>query len=140
MNYSRIALATLGGTIAYFFVGFMAFAIMPFMIHEFQKYPSVYRAQDEIKKVMPMGMLAMMIAIGALAVLYALMYRVGSGWMEGARFGALIGIFAIGSFVIHNYVNLQIGLKLTLEQAVAYFCEWVIVGIVIGVICRPLTG
>ena len=138
MNYSRIALATLGGTVAYFFVGFLLFAILPFMVNEFRKYPAVYRAQDEIKKVMPAGMLAMLIAIGALAVLYALMYRGGSGLVEGALFGALIGVFAIGSFVVHNYVNLQIGWKLTVLQAVAYFCEWVIVGIVMGMIYRPV--
>jgi hypothetical protein len=36
-----------------------------------------------------------------------------------------------------NYVNLQIGGKLTLQQAVAYFIEWVIVGTVIGLIYRP---
>jgi hypothetical protein len=35
------------------------------------------------------------------------------GLRLGAMFGALIGLFAIGSFVVHNYVNLQIGFKLT---------------------------
>jgi hypothetical protein len=33
---------------------------------------------------------------------------------------------------------LNIGWKLTLEQAVAYFFEWLLVGIVIGLIYRPL--
>jgi hypothetical protein len=42
------------------------------------------------------------------------------------------------AFVLHNYVNLNIGLKLALEQAVAYFLQWTIVGIVIGLIYRPL--
>jgi hypothetical protein len=67
-----------------------------------------------------------------------MVYRGGSGVIEGIRFGALIGLFAIGSFVMHNYVNLQIGLKLTVQQAVAYFVEWVIVGLVIGLIYRPV--
>jgi hypothetical protein len=49
----------------------------------------------------------------------------------------LIGIFAIGAFVIHNYVNLNIGLTLTLQQAVAYFVEWIVTGIVMGLIYRP---
>jgi hypothetical protein len=39
--------------------------------------------------------------------------------------------------VIHNYVNLNIGLKLTLGQAVAYFVEWTVVGIVIGLVYIP---
>ena len=86
---------------------------------------------------MPIGMAAMFIAILALAAIYALLYHGGSGIAEGARFGALIGVFAIGSFVIHNYVNLNIGLALTLQQSVAYFVEWLVVGIVIGLIYRP---
>ena len=53
---------------------------------------------------------------------------------QGAIFGALIGVFSVCSFVIHNYVNLNIGLKLTVEQAIAYFVEWVVTGIVIGLI------
>jgi hypothetical protein len=40
--------------------------------------------------------------------------------------------------VLHNYVNLNIGLKLALGQAVTYFLQWTIVGIVIGLIYKPL--
>ena len=43
----------------------------------------------------------------------------------------------MGSFVVQNYINLDIGLKLTADQAVAYFFEWLAVGIVIGMIYRP---
>ena len=38
---------------------------------------------------------------------------------------------------MHNYVNLQIGGSLTVQQAIAYFVEWVVVGLVIGLIYRP---
>jgi hypothetical protein len=34
-------------------------------------------------------------------------------------------------------VNLNIGMKLTLQQAVAYLVEWTVVGIVIGLIYKP---
>lgn len=50
----------------------------------------------------------------------------------------LIGVFAVCAFVVHNYVSLNIGLKLTLEQAAAYFVEWTVVGIVIGLIYTPV--
>ena len=83
-------------------------------------------------------MLAMFIALTAIAVLYAMVYSGGSGVVEGARFGTLIGVFAIGSFVVHNYVNLNIGLKLTVQQSIAYFVQWIIVGIVIGLVYRPV--
>src|ERR1700722_20210908 len=102
------------------------------------KYPAVYRTQDGIKSVMPAGMAAMFVSILALAVLYAMIYRGEAGVVLGAKFGTLIGIFAIGAFVVHNYVNLNIGLTLTVQQSVAYFVEWAATGIVIGLIYRPL--
>ena len=137
MNITRIALATLGGFVAYFAVGGLTFALLPSLKIEFRKYPAVYRSHEGIMSTMPFGMAAMLVAILALAVLYAMSYRGGSGLVEGARFGALVGLFVFGAFVVHNYVNLNIGLKLTLQQAVAYFLEWLITGLVIGLIYRP---
>jgi len=137
LNYTRIALSALGGFIAYFVVGGILFGALPSLKNEFLKYPNIYRTQEGIKTTMPIGMAAMFVAIAALAIIYALIYHGGSGLAEGARYGALIGIFSIGSFVVHNYVNLNIGGKLTLQQSVAYFVEWLVVGIVIGLIYRP---
>ena len=137
MNLTRIVLAALGGFVAYFAFGGLAFVLLPSMKTEFAKYPAVYRDSEGIKSTMPFGMAAMLIAILALTVMYALMYQGGSGAMEGARFGALIGIFAFGAFVVHNYVNLNIGLALTIQQGIAYFIEWVVTGVVIGLIYRP---
>jgi hypothetical protein len=137
MNYARIALAGLGAFVAYFALGTFAFTL-PGMKSEFMKYPAVYRSQEGIKSVMPAGMAAMFVAMLVLAVIYAMLYRGGSGLAEGTRFGALIGVFAICSFVIHNYVYLNIGLKLTVQQSVAYFLEWLAVGVVIGLIYRPV--
>ena len=137
MNYTRIALSALGGFVAYFVVGGILFGVLPSLKNEFLKYPNVYRTQEGIKSPMPVGMAAMFVAIAALAVIYAMVYQGGSGLAEGARYGALIGIFSIGSFVVHNYVNLNIGGKLTLQQSIAYFVEWLVVGIVIGLIYRP---
>jgi uncharacterized protein DUF1761 len=138
MNITSIALAALGAFVTYFFLGFVTFT-MPGFKREFSKYPAVYRSEEGIKKVMPAGMAAMFIAMLVLAVLYAMLYQGDSSLAEGARFGALVGIYAVCSFVIHNYVNLNIGLKLTVQQAVAYFVEWTAVGIVIGLIYRPIT-
>ncbi len=137
MNYARILLASLCAFVAYFIYGGILFGVLPWLRTEFAKYPAVYRSQEGIKSTMPFGMLAMFIALTAIAVLYAMAYSGGSGVVEGARFGTLIGVFAIGSFVVHNYVNLNIGLKLTVQQSIAYFVQWVIVGIVIGLVYKP---
>ena len=53
------------------------------------------------------------------------------------RFGALIGVFVVCAFVVHNYMLLNIGLTLTLMQAVAYFIQWTVVGTVIGLLYKP---
>jgi hypothetical protein len=82
-------------------------------------------------------MAAMFVAILALATLYAWQVPVSPGPAAGALFGTLIGVFSVGSFVVHNYVNLNIGLKLALQQAVVYFVEWLFVGAVIGLIYKP---
>jgi hypothetical protein len=136
MNTTRIFLAALGGFAVYFIFGGLSFAVSS-MKNEFLKYPAVYRSQEGIKSVMPGGMAAMFVAMIVLAVLYAMVYKGGSGLAEGARFGALIALYSVCSFVIHNYVNLNIGIRLTVQQAVAYSIEWVLVGITIGLIYRP---
>lgn len=138
MNYSRVLLAGFAGTIAYFAVGGLLFGLVPQLRDEFRRYPSIYRDQEAIKGVMPLGMGAMLISIVALAALYSLAYHGGPGVWEGARFGLLIGLFAVGAFVLHNYVNLQIGWGITGQQAFAYMLEWLVVGVVIGLVYRPV--
>jgi len=137
MNFTRIALAGLGGFVAYFVLGGVLFAALPALRNEFLKYPAVYRSKEGQMSHMPAGMIAMFVGIVVLAVIYAMVYQGGSGVAEGARFGALIGLFSVCAFVVHNHVNLNIGLKLTVEQSAAYLLEWIVVGIVIGLIYRP---
>ena len=136
MNLLRIVLAALGAFVAYMALGFAVFGLFPSLKTEFLKYPAVYREEKGQMSQMPVAMAEILISMFVLAVLYALAYQGGSGLVEGARFGALIGIFAICAFVLHNYANLNIGLKLTLQQAAAYFVEWLVVGIAIGLIYR----
>jgi len=137
MNITRIFLAAIVAFVAYMGLGFALFALLPSLQTEFRKYPAIYRDHDGQMSHMPVGMAAMLFSLLVLAVLYSFVYQGGSGFFEGARFGVLIGLFAISSFVIHNYVNLNIGLKLAMQQCLIYFLEWLFVGIVIGLIYRP---
>ena len=139
MNYSRIALAALGATVAYFVLGGILFSALPSLREEFMKYPAVYRTQDDMKRVMPMGMISILVGIFVVAVLYAMAYPAGGGVLDGARFGALIGVFAVCGFALHNHMILNIGIKLTVGQAIAYFVQWLVVGIVISLIYAPAT-
>lgn len=137
MNVSRLLLSALGGFVAYFAFGGIVFGALPVLRNQFAKYPAVYRTQESMKRVMPAGMAAMFVAMLIVAALYATAYPNGGGLAAGAGFGVLIGIFAVCAFVIHNHVNLNIGLGLTVGQAIAYFVEWTIVGAAIGLIYRP---
>jgi hypothetical protein len=138
MNYSRLGLAALGGMIASFAFGFLVLGLVPALIEEAHKYPAVFRPQEEMMTVMPVGIVATFIGILVVAVIFAMIHRGGSGLMEGARLGVLFGILAVSN-VFHNYMNLNIGLKLALGQAAAYFLQWTIIGIVVGLIYKPAT-
>ena len=137
MNYSRIALAGLGGFVAYFALGFLLLAVLP-VAGEIRKFAAVYRPEESMMSVAPVGMSAMLLSMMALAALYAFAWREGFSLAHGVRFAVLVGVFAAGSFVLHNYVSLNIGLRLALLQAVAYFVQLLGAGVVIALIYRPV--
>src|SRR5580700_7806415 len=96
MNYSSLGLAALGATVAYFAFGFLVMWLVPSLINESRKYPAVFRPVEEMKSVMPVGLVATFVAILVVGVIFALIHhRSGSGVMEGAHFGMLIGIFVV---------------------------------------------
>lgn len=137
MNYSRLALAALGAAVTYFVLGGVLFGALPSLRKEFMKYPAVFRPQDDMKRVMPMGMISILVAIVVVVVLYAMAYPAGGGILDGARFGALIGVFAVCGFALHNHMLLNVGIKLTVGQAGSYFVQWLGVGIVISLVYAP---
>jgi hypothetical protein len=136
MNYSRVILAGLGGMVAYFALGFVLLAILP-LADEIIKFAAVYRPEESMMQVAPVGMVAMLVAMMALAALYAFAYREGSAVAQGVRFGLLVAVFSAGAFVLHNYVSLNIGLRLALLQAVAYFIQLFAASVIIALIYRP---
>jgi hypothetical protein len=136
MNYSRLALAGLGATVAYFALGFLLLALLP-LDNEVRQFPAVFRTPESMQRVAPVGIVALVVAMMALAALYAFAFRDGSSVGRGLRFGFLIGVFAAGSFVLHNYVSLNIGLRLVMLQAAANFVQWVGSSVVIALIYRP---
>ncbi len=120
----------------YFAIGFLLMALLP-LADEVRQFAAVYRPPESMKRVAPVGIVALLLSMMALAALYALAFRDGSSLAQGVRFGFLVGVFAAGSFVLHNYVSLNIGLRLALLQAVANFVQWVGSGVVIALIYRP---
>jgi hypothetical protein len=138
MNFARVALASLGAIFAYFAAGFALFAALPGMKAEFLRFPGVFRSEDEMKKSMPVNMVGILVSIVVLAVVYAKMYPLGGGVVSGGGVGALMGVFAVCTFALHNYAFLRISGKLTVYEGATYFIQWVIVGAVIGLIYKPM--
>ncbi len=135
MNLVRVAAAAVAAFAAYFILGGAIFT-RPAVRAEFARFDAVYRSQESMKSVMPFGMLGMLLSMIALAVLFAMIHPDGAGVVAGVQFGVLVALYAVGSFVLHNHVNLNIGGRLTAFQAIAYSVEWLVVGIVISLVYR----
>ena len=135
MNLIRLALAALAALVAYFIVG-GAFFTIPAMRGEFAKYPAIYRTGEAINSVMAVGVIGILLAIAAAAVIFARMHPAGAGFKAGIKFGAILAVFQLGSFVLHNHMNLNIGWRLSMLQGIVYMVEWIVVGIVISLVYR----
>jgi hypothetical protein len=72
MNYSRLGLAALGGTVASFAFGFLVLWLVPGVIHEGRKYQAVFRPKEEMMTVMPIGIVATFLAILVAAIIFAM--------------------------------------------------------------------
>ena len=135
MNVTRIALAALAALVAYFIVGGIFFTI-PAMGAEFAKYPAIYRTGEAINSVMAIGVLGILLAIVAAAVIFARMHPAGAGIKAGIEFGLVLAVFQLGSFVLHNHMLLNIGWRQSTLQGIAYTAEWFVVGVVISLVYR----
>jgi len=137
MNWTRIALSSVAALVAYFVYGGVVTGI--FLKKDYLPYAAVFRPADQIMKLFPFGIATTFFAIVVIAIVYARGINPDGGWVEGARFGALIGTFMMFAHVAHNYVNLNIGSKLALEMAVAELVQWTLVGIVIGLLYKSVS-
>jgi Protein of unknown function (DUF1761) len=135
MNYARLALAAVAATLFDAVYGFLVYGML--LAHEFERYPGVYRSNDAGQAFLPLMFGGLLIAIVAVAIVYAKGYEGGSGVAEGARFGLLLGLFVVFAFAGVNYATLNIGRKLTVMVAAAGFIEWLGIGTVIGLVYKP---
>lgn len=135
MNLTRIALAALAALVAYFIVGGIFFAI-PAMSAELAKYPAVYRTGEAINSVMAVGVFGILTAIVVATVIFAKMHPAGAGIEAGLKFGVLLAVFVLGSFVLHSHMLLNIGWRQSVLTGIAYSAEWIVVGVVISLVYR----
>jgi hypothetical protein len=135
MNYSRIGLSAVAGTVAFFICGFLIFGLL--IAHDYAPFTAVYRPPAAMQQYASVGIVCSFIAILLMSIIYAKGYEGGRGLLEGIRFGVLIGLFLAFKCVAEEYVTLNIGGKLAVEMAAGLLVEMAIVGMVIGLVYKP---
>ena len=80
------------------------------------------------------------VAMLAASYIYAKGYDGGSGLAEGMRFGIVAGLLVIGYAVIVGYATMNLGPRHTGLMALAALVEWMIAGVVIGLVYKPSPG
>jgi hypothetical protein len=138
MNYGRLVIAAVAGTVVDAAYGFLVYGML--LQSSFAQYPGVYRPAAMGMDFMPYLMGGIFLAMLAAAFIYAKGYEGGSGLVEGARFGAAIGLFAVGYSAIVNYATVNVGRRHTAMMGTAALCEWIIDGIVLGLVYKPATS
>jgi hypothetical protein len=140
MNFARVVAAGVAATVWDSIYGFCVYGIL--LAPEFEKYPNVYRSAETGPSHLPLMFAGILVAMIAAAFIYAKGYEGGSGVSEGARFGFLLAVFVVGAFVGVNYAILNINKKITVMVAAAGFVEWLVAGVVIGLVYKgtPNTG
>jgi hypothetical protein len=137
MNYTRIVLAAVAATVVDAVYGFIVYGVL--VATEFARYPGVYRSNEVGMTYLPLMFVGIFVGMLAAAIIYAKGYEGGSGVAEGARFGALLGVFIAAVFAGVNYATLNVGRKIAVETAVAGFVEWTQAGNAIGLVYKPAT-
>ena len=129
-------MAAVAATIPYYLLGFLSEGML--IRKTFAPYAAVYRSAETVAGYFRFGIAGTLIATFVMAVIYAKGYAGALGVTEGARVGALIGVFVVCAFTTANYVRLNMGRKLAIELAISAFVHWTILGMVIGLIYKPV--
>jgi hypothetical protein len=136
MNYLRLSLAALAALIVFFAWGFLTEGWL--LLKDFASSAALYRTSDLQMKYMPFGLASVLVALLAAVVLYAGWCGGASGAVKGLKFGLLMGVFVACIHSISNLITMNMDTKLGLEIAASNAIGWVLAGLVIGLVYKPL--
>lgn len=137
MNYPRLLLAAVAALLVFFAWGFLTEGWL--LRKDFASSAALYRTSDLQMKYMPFGLASVLVALLAAIVLYAGWCGGTSGALRGLQFGLLMAVFVACIHPISNLVTMNMDTKLGLEIAASNAIGWVLAGLVIGLVYRPLT-
>jgi hypothetical protein len=136
MNYVRLFLAAVAARVTFFVWGFLTEGWL--IRKDFASSAALYRATDMQMKYMPFGMASILVGLVMAVLLYAGWCSGTSGAMRGLQFGLIMGIFVACIHSISNLVTMNMDTKLGLEIAACNAIGWVLAGVVIGLVYKPL--
>jgi len=135
MNYPRIVIAALAATVVDALYGFVVWGQV--LSREFAQYPAIYRPSDDMSA-LPLMLTGVLVGMFFASWIFAKGYEGGRGPMEGLRFGVLMGLL-VGSYMAGvNYGILRIGKRMALTYGIGWLGEWLLVGLVIGLVYKPV--
>jgi hypothetical protein len=136
MNYPRLLLAAVAALVVFFAWGFLTEGWL--LRKDFAPSAALYRTSDLQMKYMPFGLASVFVAVLAAVVLYAGWCGGTSGAVKGLQFGLIIGVFVACIHPISNLVTMNMDTKLGLEITVSTAIGWVLAGLVIGLVYKPI--
>jgi hypothetical protein len=136
VNYPRLVLAAVAALIVFFAWGFLTEGWL--LRKDFASSAALYRTSDLQMKYMPLGMASVLVALLAAVALYAGWCGGTSGAVRGLQFGLLMGVFVACVHPISNLVTMNMDTKLGLEIAASNAIGWVLAGLVIGLVYKPI--
>ena len=136
MNYARIVIAALAATVVDGLYGFVVWGQV--LSGEFGKYPGIYRGGADQTTYLPLMFVGIVVGMFFASWIYAKGYEGRSGLIEGLRFGGLMGLF-VGAYMAGvNYGIMRIGKRMALAYGIGWVGEWLLVGLVIGLVYKPV--
>jgi hypothetical protein len=136
MNYPRLLLAAVAALVVFFAWGFLTEGWL--LRKDFAASAALYRTSNLQMKYMPFGLASVLVALLAAVVLYAGWCGSTSGAVKGLQFGFIIGVFVACVHAISNLVTMNMDTKLGLEITASTAIGWVLAGLVIGLVYKPM--
>jgi hypothetical protein len=138
MNYRSLALAAVAAWVFDSVYGFLVFGLA--LSSEFARFPGVFRPFETVNAMLPLMFGSSLLGSLLVAYIFAKGREAREGWEEGLRFGIVLASFELFAISIPTYVIYNIGRRLAVETAVAGFVDVVIIGVVLGVVYKPLAA
>ena len=135
VDMKRLALAAVVAWVVDSVYGFLVFGMA--LNSEFARYPAIFRSFETVSSMLPLMFASSLVAMFAVAYIFAKGHEGGAGLQEGLRFGVVFAAFGLFGISIPNYVVYNIGRLLAIQTAAAGFVEMILMGVVIGAVYKP---